>query len=262
MCIVWEERLMNKMFAVIHYEFKMQFFRLGSWGVFAAAAVLSLLDNFPSAGNLARLEFLKDPAYFVYRVMSLDSLVLLFGLMFLLAGRIPLDRKTGMTPVLMASRLKKWQYVSGKLLGGFLYVYAMVCIFLLADTVIYFIAAPFKAALADCAIPLAKAWIFCAFPVSLCVSFCSVALAGMMDIRLFYILAAIYFGVNAMYVGSAETMPFYLLTSGDLVRLLWVHPRWPFVAMESVWANGAFLLGTGLGAGCLLFLKHKFWRVQ
>ncbi len=83
-----------------------------------------------------------------------------------------------------------------------------------------------------------------------------------MDIRLFYILAAIYFGVNATYVGSAETMPFYLLTSGDLVRLLWVHPRWPFVAMESVWANGAFLLGTGLGAGCLLFLKHKFWRVQ
>ena len=34
MCIVWEERLMNKMFAVIHYEFKMQFFRLGSWGIF------------------------------------------------------------------------------------------------------------------------------------------------------------------------------------------------------------------------------------
>ncbi len=135
---------MNKMFAVIYYEFKMQFFRLGSWGIFAAAAVLSLLDNFPSAGNLARLEFLNDPAYFVYRVMSLDSLVLLFGLMFLLAGRIPLDRKNGMTPVLMASRLKKWQYVSGKLLGGFLYVYAMVCIFLLADTVIYFIASPLR----------------------------------------------------------------------------------------------------------------------
>ncbi len=61
---------MNKMFAVIYYEFKMQFFRLGSWGIFAAAAVLSLLDNFPSAGNLARLEFLNDPAYFVYRVSA------------------------------------------------------------------------------------------------------------------------------------------------------------------------------------------------
>ena len=74
-----------------------------------------------------------------------------------------------------------------------------------------------------------------------------------MDIRLFYILAAIYFGVNAMYVGSAETMPFYLLTSGDLVRLLWVHPRWPFVTMESVWANGAFLLEPGLERDAFCF---------
>ena len=43
----------------------------------------------------------------------------------------------------------------------------------------------------------------------------------MIDIRLFYILAAILFGFNATYVGSAEAMPFYLITSGDLVRLIW-----------------------------------------
>ena len=85
---------MRKMFSVLHYEYKMQFKRLVTWGVLLVATALSLLDNFPSAGNLARLEFLNEPAYFVYRIVSLDSLVLLFGLMFLLAGRIPIDTKT------------------------------------------------------------------------------------------------------------------------------------------------------------------------
>ena len=31
--------------------------------------VFSLLDTYPSAGNLARLEFLKEPTYFVYRTI-------------------------------------------------------------------------------------------------------------------------------------------------------------------------------------------------
>src|SRR5699024_5602583 len=81
MCIVWEGKPMRKMFSVLHYEYKMQFKRLVTWGVLLVAMALSLLDNFPSAGNLARLEFLNEPAYFVYRIVSLDSLVLLFGLM-------------------------------------------------------------------------------------------------------------------------------------------------------------------------------------
>lgn len=113
---------MGKMFSILHYEYKMQFKRLVTWGILLVATTLSLLDNFPSAGNLARLEFLNEPAYFVYRIVSLDSLVLLFGLMFLLAGRIPIDTKTGMKSLLMSSTLRKWQYVLGKLLGGFLYV--------------------------------------------------------------------------------------------------------------------------------------------
>lgn len=114
---------MRKMFSVLHYEYKMQFMRLVTWGVLLVATALSLLDNFPSAGNLARLEFLNEPAYFVYRIVSLDSLVLLFGLMFLLAGRIPIDTKTGMKSLLISSALRKWQYVLGKLLGGFLWQY-------------------------------------------------------------------------------------------------------------------------------------------
>lgn len=142
------------------------------------------------------------------------------------------------------------------------YVFSMQCIFLLLNTMIYFIAAPFEISLIECIVPLIKAIFVSLVPTSLFVSFCSIALPGMIDIRLFYILAAILFGFNATYVGSAEAMPFYLITSGDLVRLIWVHPRWPFVDMGSVIANGFFLVGSGLVFGCLLFLKHKFWRAE
>ena len=83
-----------------------------------------------------------------------------------------------------------------------------------------------------------------------------------MDIRLFYILAAVFFGFNATYVGSADTVPFYLITSGDLIRLIWVHPKWPFLHPGSGLANGVFLIGSGLLAGSLLFLKHSFWRSE
>ena len=148
---------MRRMLAILRYEYKMQFRRLATWGIFLAATVLSLLDNFPSSANLARLEFLREPAYFVYRIMSLDSLVLLFGLMFLLAGRFPLDAKTGMKPLLMATPLQKWQYVLGKLLGGFLYVFSLLSIFLALNTAIYAAAAPFEVSWAECIVPLLKA---------------------------------------------------------------------------------------------------------
>ena len=38
---------MRKMFSVLHYEYKMQFKRLVTWGVLLVATALSLLDNFP-----------------------------------------------------------------------------------------------------------------------------------------------------------------------------------------------------------------------
>lgn len=253
---------MRKMAAVLHYEYGMQFRRPATWGVLLAATALALLDNFPSAGNLARLEFLNDPAYFIYRLVSLDSLVLLFGLMFLLAGRIPMDAKTGMKPLLMSLPLQKWQYVLGKLLGGFLYVFSIQCTFLLFNTAVYLIAAPFETALTEWAAPLAKAVFLSCVPVSLFVSVCSIALPGMIDIRFFYLLAAAVFEANASYVGSAGAMPFYLIASGDLARLIWVHPRWPFLNMGSVLANWLFLVGSSLLFACLLFLKHKFWRSE
>lgn len=253
---------MRKMITIIHYEYKMQLKRPATGGVLLAAIVFSLLEDFPSVQNLARLEFLNVPAYFVCRTMNFGGLVLTFGLMFLLADRFWLDNKTGMKLLLMSHALQKWQYVWGKLLGGFLYVFSVLCIFLTVNTAVYSAAAPFEISLAACAVPLAKAITGSVFSVSLFVGFCSVALPGMMDIRLFYLLAAIFWGLNAAYVGSADSAPFYLLTSGDLLRLIWTHPQWPFVDTSGVLSNGAFLTAGGLVSGGLLFLKNKFWRSE
>ena len=262
MYIAWEGKAMGKTAAVLRYEYKMLFLHPAGWGVLAAATALTLLDNFPSAGNLARLEFLDEPAYFVYRIMNFDSLILLFGLMFLLAGRIPLDARTGMRPLFMASPLHKREYAAGKLLGGVFYVFTMQCLFLFLNTAVYCVAAPSAGAPAVCMIPLAKAVFACAAPVSLFVGVCAVALPGLIDLRLFYILAAALFGFNAAYTGSAKAMPFYLITSGDLVRLIWTHPQWPSVPAASVLANALFLVGSAAAAAYLLLAARKYWRPE
>jgi len=253
---------MRKMLAIIRYEYKMQFKRPATWGVLLAVTVFTLLDNYPSASNLARLEFLNEPAYFVYRTMSLNGFVLMFGLMFLLAERFPLDNKTGMKLLLMSHALQKRQYILGKLLGGFLYTFSILCIFLVLNTAVYFVAVPFPISLLECVFPLVKTIIISALPVSLFVSLCSVALPGMIDIRLFYLLAAVLFGLNAAYVGSVNAAPFYLITSGDLIRFIWVNPKWSFTDTGSIITNGAFLMGSGFIFGGLLFLKHRFWRTE
>ena len=133
---------MRRMLAVLRREAAMQLGRAATWGVFGAAMLLSLLDNAPTAGNLARLEFLQDPAYFLYRVTSFDLLVLLFGLVFLLAGRLPLDGKTGMRALLMATPLRKGEYALGKLLGGFASSFLVSALFLAANAAVYAAFAP------------------------------------------------------------------------------------------------------------------------
>ncbi len=253
---------MRKIWAVIFREYKMQTARPAGWAVLLGATLLAQADNFPSVGNLRRLEFLNQPAYFVSRIMNFDALVLLFGLLFLLAGRIPLDRRTGMKTLFMASPLKKGQYLAGKLLGGFFSTFTFLTVFLCLNTTVYCIAAPFAVSLEDGLVPLLKALVFPGFFSCLFVSFCAVALPGIMDLRFFYILAAVLFGANAVYVGSADAMPFYLITSGELARLIWVHPKWPFVDAGSVWANGIFLTAGGLVSGALPLLARKFWRAE
>lgn len=253
---------MNKIFTILYYECKLQFGKIATWGVLLAATALTMVDAFPSAGNLRRLEFLTEPAYFVCRAMSIDGLVLVFGLLFLLSDRFAVDKKTGVKNLIMSEPVRKGQYIAGKLLGGFCYTWGMLCAFLVLNTGIYAVALPVRVSAMDCLVPLVKTILVSGIPVSLFVGCTAVALPVFMDVRVFYLLASVLFIVNAGTVGAAGQMPFYLITAGDLIKLVWQHPRWPFVNAGSVQANLLFLIGTGAGACVLLLLKRRFWRAE
>ncbi len=253
---------MRKILSIIRYECKMLFFRLATWGVLLVASLVALLDNFPSRENLARLEFLVQPVYFIYRTMSIDGLILIFGLMFILSSRIPVDKKTGVQSLFLAAPISKGQYVIGKLFSGFIYTLTMITLFIALNTVVYAAFSPVDAHMMEYVTPLIKVLVVSGLPVSFFIGCCAVALPALMDIRLFYFLISIVFILNAMVVGSAEKKPFYLIISGDLLKLLWQHPEFPFHDMGSVMANLSFLIGCGLLSGILLLFKRKFWRTE
>lgn len=253
---------MRKISAIAHYEYKILMSSWATWGVFVAAVFLSLLEKYPSAHNLARLEFLGQPAYFVYRTISIDTLILVFVLLFLLSGRFTADRKCGMHHLIMTFPVQKRHYLSGKLLGAWLYTLTMLCLFLGVNLLVYSLAAPFEVNASDCIVSFGKALLVSVLPVSFFIGICCTALADLMDIRLFYLLAAIYFLINANTIGSAQPMPFYLITSGDLVKLIWIHPKWTGISPASILANGLFLMGSGLACAGLLGIGHRPWRTE
>jgi len=251
---------MRKLLSVIYYEYIMQLKRIATLGVLACTVVLTLLDSFPSAKNLARLEFLLQPSYFIYRTLSFGALIFAFGLMFLLSNRMTIDRKTGMDQLIMASPVTKSQYILGKLIGGFIYTFTVFSIFLTINILIFYICVPADVSFSECLIPLIKALITNILPISIFISFTSVALPAIVDVRLFYALASVLFILNAVSVDSSDKMPFYLVTSGDLKKLIWLHPKFPYINTDGILPNLIFLLGCGLISTALLLLRRKIWR--
>jgi len=253
---------MRKMLSVLRYEYKMQMRRIATWGVLIAAILITLLDSFPSESNLARLEFLSQPDYFIKRIMSLNGLILIFGLMFLLSNRISTDDKTGVKPLFMAAPFQKCQYIGGKLIGGFLYTLTIVVLFLVLNIVVYAVFNPTRRGIADYLIPLGKIIGISVLPVSFFTSFSAVAIPAIIDIKLFYFVISGLFIINAISVDSADQMPFYLITSGDLMKLIWQHPKFPFTSTGSIAANLLFLIGCGVLSWLILICKRKFWRAE
>jgi len=251
---------MRKVLSFIYYEYVMQLKRIATWGVLVGAAVITLLDSFPSAKNIARLEFLSQPSYFINRTLSFGALIMAFGLMFLLSNRMSVDRKTGMKSLIMASPVTKHQYILGKLLGGFIYIFTVFFLYLALNILVFFLFVPTDVSFSDCTIPFFRALIICALPISIFISFTSIALPAIVDARLFYVLASVLFIINAASVESADKMPFYLITSGDLKKLIWQHPKFPYINTDGILANLIFLIGCGIITTIPLFLKRKFWR--
>lgn len=253
---------MRKILSIAYNEYRMLLTRAATWGIFLTVCIMAQLETYPNAANLARLEFLGQPTYFVCRIIELDALLLVFGLLFPLSGRFPADRKNGMHSLFQSLPLGKGQYLWGKLLGSWGYVLTMLCAFLAINLALYSLATPAAVNAADCLLLYGKALCVSLLPVSFFIGFGSVSLADLMDIRLFYLLAALFFLGNITVVNSAKPMPFYLVTSGDLLRLIWVHPRWPEVSMGSVMANLLFLTGGGFVFAGLLGMGHRPWRSE
>lgn len=251
---------MRNALSILYYEYKMQMTLAATWGIFLMTVVFSLLDDFPSGGNLQRLEFLADPNYFVYRTMSLYGLTLAFGLVILLSNRFSIDCKTGVKALIMAGPTTKGQYIFGKLLGGFSCTVILFSLLLIVNAAVYTLAAPFRVSVGGLFLALIKTIAVCVLPVSVFISFLSILLPALIDMRLFYAIAALLFIINAATAGSAEPMPFYCITSGDLIKLIWQHPKWPFTNTGSIQLNLVFLMGSGFLAWLLLFMKKRFWR--
>lgn len=111
---------MSKMLSITKYEYKMQIKHIAGWIVLLFVLVSSMMDCLPVAANLSRIEFLGDIHYYVRRVFSFDGLILLFGILFLTAGRMVDDRKNHRRDLFMTTPIGKASYIGGKFLGNFL----------------------------------------------------------------------------------------------------------------------------------------------
>ena len=128
---------MNELISISKYEYKIQIKRPVGWVVLLAVFIFAMLDCLPTTANMSRIEFLYDIHCYVRRIFSFAGLILLFAIMFLVAGRLVGDRKTGSRDLFMAAPIKKSSYIGGKLLGNLLYALTLMYALLLASVIGY-----------------------------------------------------------------------------------------------------------------------------
>lgn len=253
---------MNRMFAVSKYEYKMQIKRIAGWLVLLFVLVSAMMDSLPTTDNLKRIEFLYDIHYYVRRVFSFDGLILLFALMFLMAGRLVGDRKTACRDLFMAAPIGKGSYIGGKLMGNFLYALSLMYLLLIAAMIGFAVFSDSETSFIDYISAFGEVSIYIILPATFFVTASSVMLPEIMDIRLFYLLFSILFLVNAFSSDTGTAVPFYIFTQGDLAKMIWQHPRWPVIHMGSAALNLLFMLGTGGLSIVLVWCKRRFWRAE
>ena len=253
---------MSKMLAITRYEYKMQIKRIAPWVFLIFVAVASMMDCLPIASNHARLEFLWNIKYYVWRVFAFDGLILLFGTLFLTAGCLVDDRKSRRRDLFMAAPVGKASYIAGKLLGNFLFALTLMYSLLAISLFGFAITSPTEPALADYIGAIFSISVYTIVPATFFVVASSVMLPELVDIRLVYLLYSILFLVNAFSTHTSEAMPFYILTQGDLARAIWQHPRFPEIHVESTCLNLMFMLGAGVLAIILVATKRHFWRTE
>lgn len=253
---------MNKLRSIAKYEYKMQIKRITGWIVLLLVFVSAMMDALPIASNITRIEFLYDVYYYVRRVFSFDGLILLFGLMFLMAGCLVSDRKTVRRDLFMASPIGKGSYIGGKLLGNFLYALTLMFGLLVGAFVGFAICNQASTSFGSYIGAIVEVSIYIIPPRNLFFAANSVMLPELIDIRLFYLTFSILFLVNAFSTDTGTAVSFYMFTQGDLAKLIWQHPKSHMIYTGSAVLNLLFMLGMGIVAIALVALKRRFWRAD
>lgn len=244
---------MGKMMTIARFELKMQLKNIGFWLLLAFGLVIALLDNFPSQANLERLKSLVNQGYVVSRLLLQPGLVLMFGYMFLVSGRIINDVKNSISELFMASPISKKQYILGKFLGNYLVCLLSMGIYLAINAFfqILFNPAPFSL------LPYIVGFIVIVLPATFFVVGCSIAISAMLDIRLFYAVFSAYFLYNLIIVPKDHIRPFYMLF-GEMVKVVFSYSFG--ISYQSLFLNLAYLCGVGSLPLILLLWNKRFWR--
>lgn len=253
---------MSKLLSISKYEYKMQIKRIAGWIVLLFVLASAMKDSLPIASNLVRVEFLGDVHYYVRRVFSFDGLILLFGIMFLTAGRLVDDRKSSRRDLFMAAPIGKGSYIGGKFCGNFLFALTLMYSLLIVSLIGYAIFSPTETSVGNYMSAVFDASLYIIFPAAFFVVASSVMLPEIIDIRLFYLLYSVLFLTNAFSSDAAEARPFYIFTQGDLAKLIWQHPKHTEIYMGSASLNLLFMLGIGVFAIAFVAVKRRFWRTD
>ncbi|CCZ32801.1 putative uncharacterized protein [Firmicutes bacterium CAG:646] len=252
---------MNKVFSISKYEYKMQIKRVSGWLVLLFVVIATMMDCLPTTNNMKRIEFLYDVHYYVRRVFAFDGLILLFALMFLMADRLVSDRKMGRRDLFMVTPIRKQSYIVGKLLGNFLYALSFMYLLLIAALIGFAVFNHVETSVKDYISSCWEVSIYIIIPATFFVTTSSVILPELINLRLFYLLFSVLFLTNVLSVETGATpAPFYIFTQGDVSKMIWQHPRWPTIYIESAFLNLLFMLGIGGLSILLIFVKRKFWR--
>ncbi|WP_055666674.1 ABC transporter permease [Desnuesiella massiliensis] len=246
---------MSRVFTIAKYEFKMQFGKVGFWLILIIATALALIDNFPSAANLNRLPQLIKQGYVVSRLLPQPGVILLFGFVFLIANQICGDVKKGIDEIFMVKPLSRSQYVFGKFFGNFIFVILLFVIYLAINGFAQAVWTPGNFVV----YPYIIAFICVIIPASIFVVGCSLAFPILIDIRFFYALFSTYFMWNLIITPDGDKLPFYLLLSGDLTKLLYNYGLAEPSSFKILF-NAAFLVITGILSLLLLLPLGRFWR--
>lgn len=248
---------MHNILSILKYELKMQLKNAWLWMVVAFATGVTLCDTFPSAANMSRLAYLADQGYVVLRLLAHGGVLLLFGAMFILSGRIRGDIRRGTIELLSACPLRKHEYIWGKFLGSYAATLLALALYLVVNALVHWAwnPGPFSP------VPYGVGFFAMSVPACFFVSASTVAFPVVVDIRLFYTVFSVYFLINSGFIYTENSiLQSLFLFQKEMLKLVYTFDGFDSIAVSRLLGNLAFLLCAGAGSLLLLQGNKRFWR--